>query len=299
MQTHRRQSAFTLIELLVVVAIISLLLSILLPSLAGARLQARTVICASNMRQLTLGWATYITDNRDTLPGSTNDYFNMNTGKQPVNHPGYPVDYNKYHSLDWLGTIGESGDQLDSVPSRGTIFPYVGKVEEVYKCPQDKLDVIDRGPFGNVANETKYSYTSPSLLSGAKPNSLRRTMWHDNFSSSVTWSDWSSAAHSTVPWILIEENEAEALAYVTDSAWGNVDSIAPRHSSEKTMVGFLDGHAQATKFQRSPVALTAWHVYYELIDRRIMTAAYWYDTLGKPIRFDYLRGKNVNGIVSN
>lgn len=299
MRTHTRRSAFTLIELLVVVAIISLLLSILLPSLAGARLQARTVICSSNMRQLALGWATYTSDNRDTLPGSTNDYYNISTGKQPANHPGYPVDYNKYRSLDWLGTIGESGDQTKDVPSKGTIFPYVGRVEEIYKCPQDKLDVIDRGPFGNVANETKYSYTSPSLLSGAKPASLVRTMWHDGFSTSLTWSNWGESTRSSLPWIMVEENESEALAYVTDSAWGNVDSVAPRHSAQKSMVGYIDGHAGPTKFQRSPVAFTAWHTYYELSDRRVITAGYWYDKIGKPIRFDYLRGKNVNGVVAN
>jgi prepilin-type N-terminal cleavage/methylation domain-containing protein/prepilin-type processing-associated H-X9-DG protein len=47
-----RTRAFTLIELLVVVAIITLLMAILLPAMDRAREQAKTVLCASNMRQV-------------------------------------------------------------------------------------------------------------------------------------------------------------------------------------------------------------------------------------------------------
>ncbi|AQQ70867.1 type II secretion system protein G [Limihaloglobus sulfuriphilus] len=46
-----RKKAFTLIELLVVISIIALLMAILMPSLARARKQAKSVVCLSNLKQ--------------------------------------------------------------------------------------------------------------------------------------------------------------------------------------------------------------------------------------------------------
>ncbi len=64
----RRQFGFTLIELLVVIAIIAILAAILFPVFAKAREKARQITCASNMKQLGLGFIQYQQDNDEKNP---------------------------------------------------------------------------------------------------------------------------------------------------------------------------------------------------------------------------------------
>ena len=61
----RRRRGFTLVELLVVIGIIAVLLGILVPVLAGARDRARTVQCASNIRQVMFAMMAYANDRED------------------------------------------------------------------------------------------------------------------------------------------------------------------------------------------------------------------------------------------
>lgn len=64
----RRRQGFTLIELLVVIAIIAVLMSILLPSYARARYQAKVLLCGNQVRNLTVVYNMYAMDFNEWLP---------------------------------------------------------------------------------------------------------------------------------------------------------------------------------------------------------------------------------------
>lgn len=65
-----QRAAFTLIELLVVVAIIALLIAILIPSLNGAREQAKRAFCLANLRNMGSATQAYSSEdsNEHTVP---------------------------------------------------------------------------------------------------------------------------------------------------------------------------------------------------------------------------------------
>ncbi|MBK9127969.1 MAG: prepilin-type N-terminal cleavage/methylation domain-containing protein [Phycisphaerales bacterium] len=97
---RNRLSAFTLIELLVVVAIIALLLSILLPSLAGAREQGKRAVCLSNLSGLGKAMWQYAGEypNEPTIP------IHM---KMVM-----PSEFWLWRTANWFAWGGVSGDQV-------------------------------------------------------------------------------------------------------------------------------------------------------------------------------------------
>lgn len=224
-----RARAFTLVELLVVIGIIALLISILLPALARARLQAQQVACASNLRQMGDAMVMYVNDWK-TYPS----HVGMSSSGNPV--AVWPTRLRKY-------TSGNRG---------------------IFWCPARDAGLVWQSvygaPGGRFANEqdTGYGYDKGELLLD-----VFTIPW------SYGYNDWGAYAYGPGPdgeqkglggdlWRFPElkvgavRNASEMIAIADntpDGQWDfNIDPTTPTEYPGSIHFGgcnvlFADGHA--------------------------------------------------------
>jgi len=136
----RAQAAFTLVEMLLVVALISLLIALLLPSLSKARREALIMGCHANSGQIGAALSGFSTDNLGRLPYVGPLYRNQQMGYIHYWTEYWP-DSNRVHGFQNWGLLSKAG--------------YMHHQSEVWLCPLSPQDNSrgDVGHWNNVPGE--------------------------------------------------------------------------------------------------------------------------------------------------
>lgn len=142
---RRPSSGFTLIELLVVISIIALLVALLLPTLKQARTTARTLVCASNQRQIGIGFVHYMSDNNSFLPP-----INASRNGKALGTAPYPHKYGMWNAIGPYTGFPEWGER--KYIDWGAMKPKYG-FKGVWVCPEAGPT---EHPWGKIYGESLY-----------------------------------------------------------------------------------------------------------------------------------------------
>ena len=200
MRTHHKN--FTLVELLTVIAIIAILAGLLFPAMGKIRGKTRLTQCAGNLRQIGIGFSSYMTEFKDTFPVAAT--------KPTVN--------------TFLPCIAD------------VLKTHIGDNRKVFLCPSDILP--EKAYSGNTADKTFFesegcSYEYASMLGGRK---LGSKMGWGNMSSSerVVMFDY-ECFHRTSSFLSINQDESSSANKINVASKGGAKNylFADWHVNDK------------------------------------------------------------------
>ncbi|MFP4106553.1 MAG: type II secretion system protein [Phycisphaerae bacterium] len=144
------RGGFTLIELLVVIAILSLLITILVPSLAGAQEHARTAKCLANLRNI----------------GTSMQQYSSQTGKLPASY----VKEEDGGRSQWIHHLA-----VEVVPDLMKDDPDLPGQLTSFRCPSEvpeTVEIPDEWPGGDVRSpDMRFSPLLRRVLAAGKEDS--------------------------------------------------------------------------------------------------------------------------------
>lgn len=237
-----RQAGFTLVELLTVVAIISLLIGLLLPTLSATKEAARSATCLSNVRQLATATNAYANSHDMMTPAGS---YNNASGISPKAQKAPPRTRITGGSFAGMTVWDSIGSLLE---------PYLdADRKEVYRCPS-AFRTSDNSY--EIAGDDPYSGTDPDDV--FKPNYfyMSTALWI-NLAPNTSWYPqvWATRNIANVRLGTLPVGESQAVAWVDESTshhTGSTDiygrNAAGERAKDVSNFGYLDGHAESRTF---------------------------------------------------
>jgi prepilin-type processing-associated H-X9-DG protein len=252
-----RRFGLTLVELILVIGIIAIVFALLAPSLQRSRLQAKAVVCMSNIRQLNTVLSMYVTD------GGKFPYGFDNTPEEPPaggyagnNQPG--GDRTGWWWFNYLEDIYKKnmgGKAVLQCPSK-QIQP-----------PKLKNDILC-GNYGVNLSICRMSTGNADQNFVGKPKACSEVLHPaqtllivDSGYAIISW--WHAA---DVPPVTLGNAQIEDTAYVPGlsinrqrqlKSGQEIDAFYGRHPQITVNVGFSDGHVARIKAEDLLVKKTA------------------------------------------
>ncbi len=218
----KRTRGFTLIELLVVVAIIGLLMSVLIPSLNGARHQAKQVKCKANLRQIGVALEAYASGSRSWYP-----------------------EWSGWHVWGFFGTESDGAEGDQEGPAWTERLKEDGSLPSIniYTCPSFPTHL-----------PITYFHTAYSAWTRHQRRSTLQN-WIRHPSSFVMSGDCTNPFFYVPPF---GNNPLETRddADMDNASYPCLDWSNAVHSNDSNNVLFADGHVSAyTKFDKTQMTL--------------------------------------------
>ncbi len=240
-----KRPCFTLVELLVVISVIALLTAILIPALQASKKRAEAVICASNIKQLTVGMFMYETDNQSFPFG----FYDTYTPPPGGNSGNFAFD-----KLGWWWFNYTSDYPRRNRGERTTLWCPSRRIKD------PKFDHILHGNYGVNRSICRSSadiqcnreeFVGTPLRGSDIPHPAQTLLIVDSGYSIISW--W----HVTdVPPVALDRIKIEDTAYIPGleinkdkDLWPGQkeDAVNGRHPNKTVNAGFVDGHSSRTK----------------------------------------------------